>query len=152
MASSGLMLRSINCIILLTELIEIFDRDDLLNEEKQIKDKSIGLSLDPPSIEQQDSADSFIDSPMDNWTPNSLSSLLSASVWIPDNGEKERDKTIKQEISRREKQIEKDNQKCQLSAKANEFVPVLIPHDSPCMRKPLSLIIEDDGEEQDQLF
>ena len=143
---------------MLTELIEIFDRDDILNEEKEIKemelstqDKSIGLSLDP-SFEQQDSTDSFIDSPMDNLTPNSLSSLLSASAWIPDNEEKEKDKIIKQEISQREKQKERDIYKnCQLSADANEFIPVVII-DSPCLKKPLSFIFEHDGEEQDQLF
>ena len=118
-----------------------------------------GLSLDPITLEQQESTDSFIDSPMD-MTPNTLKSLLSASVFISDE-ERQRNKyqkqIIKQEINEREmreKQEKKDKNKnmnknmikCQLSAECNEFIPGV----TLSVKRQLSVINEDDEDEYQQ--
>ena len=116
--------------------------------------------MDPLCIEQQDSTDSFIDSPLD-MTPNSLSSLLSASVFIPDDDEeREKNKTIKEEILKKEKpkqdkdkdEDEDKKKKCQLSADCNEFIPGLTTNVKfiPFTKRQLSVIDEDDEEEEEQ--
>mmetsp|Transcript_65800 Transcript_65800/g.59081 ORF Transcript_65800/g.59081 Transcript_65800/m.59081 type:complete len:109 (+) Transcript_65800:2-328(+) len=91
---------------------------------------------------------------MDMMTPNTLKSLLSASVFISDE---ERDQNryqkqrIKQEINEREKREkqqkmeDKKKNTCQLSAECNEFIPGA----TLSVKRQLSVINEDDEDEQD---
>mmetsp|Transcript_65798 Transcript_65798/g.59077 ORF Transcript_65798/g.59077 Transcript_65798/m.59077 type:complete len:237 (-) Transcript_65798:87-797(-) len=100
-----------------------------------------GLSLEPINLEQQESTDSFIDSPMDMMTPNTLKSLLSASTYIPDQ---EREKNIEQKqlIKQEIKQKQERSSKSQLSAACNEFIPGVT-----VIKRQLSVINEDDEED-----
>jgi len=126
------------------------DNNKLPNEEKEIaRDEGTlnnqvnDLSLEPGFINlcQQDSTDSFIDSPMDMMTPNTLKSLLSASTYIPDQ---EREKNIEQKqlIKQEIKQKQERSSKSQLSAACNEFIPGVT-----VIKRQLSVINEDDEED-----
>ena len=92
-------------------------------------------------------------------TPNTLSSLLAASNYIPDEERqraKEQKQMIKQEICMREKREREEKEKiasskCSLSAESNEFIPGLT---SNFIKRQLSVINEDDEEDlfQDDNF